>query len=101
MAPFTQAVHAASSYFHGKPMKARRNGCSLTSGRSQRVLWVNSRQMSSFRNAGVRLARVILASAAVQTWRGVDVFTWMKHEGAWRIVALAYADEAGQTRGAP
>jgi hypothetical protein len=40
-------------------------------------------------------------SAAVQTWRGVDAFTWMKHEGTWRIVALAYTDEPGQTRGAP
>ena len=40
-------------------------------------------------------------SATVQTWRGVDAFTWMKHEGAWRIVALAYSGEPGQTRGAP
>ena len=40
-------------------------------------------------------------SGSVRTWRGVDAFTWMKHEGAWRIVALAYTAEAGQTRGAP
>ena len=40
-------------------------------------------------------------SDAVQTWRGVDAFTWMKHEGAWRIVALASSDEPGQTGSAP
>jgi hypothetical protein len=40
-------------------------------------------------------------SASVATWRGVDAFTWMKHDGTWRIVALAYTDEPGQRRGAP
>jgi hypothetical protein len=39
-------------------------------------------------------------SVEVQTWRGVDAFTWMKHEGTWRIASLAYGPEPGQTRGA-
>jgi len=40
-------------------------------------------------------------SSNVATWRGVDAFIWMKHAGEWRIVALAYTDEPGTTRGAP
>jgi hypothetical protein len=40
-------------------------------------------------------------SAQVATWRGFDAFTWMKHDGVWRIVALAYTDEPGQPRSAP
>ena len=40
-------------------------------------------------------------SAALQTWRGVDAFTWMKQDGTWRIVALAYSVDSGQIRGAP
>jgi hypothetical protein len=40
-------------------------------------------------------------SAAVRSWRGMDAFTWMRHEGRWRITSLGYADEPGQTRGAP
>lgn len=38
---------------------------------------------------------------AVQTWRGIDAFTWMQHEGEWRIVSLAYGDLPGEERGAP
>lgn len=40
-------------------------------------------------------------SAKVSSWRGYDVFTWMKHDSTWRIVALAYADEPGDKRAAP
>jgi len=39
-------------------------------------------------------------SASVATWRGVDAFTWMKHDGRWQIVALAYTDETGAPSGA-
>lgn len=28
---------------------------------------------------------------SVSTWSGVDAFTLMKHDGVWKIVALAYA----------
>lgn len=38
-------------------------------------------------------------STSVSTWRGIDAFTWLKHDGAWRIVALAYADEGNSDRG--
>jgi len=31
-------------------------------------------------------------STDVATWRGIDAFTLMKHDGRWRIVALAYTD---------
>jgi hypothetical protein len=31
-------------------------------------------------------------STDVATWRGIDAFTLMKHDGHWRIVALAYTD---------
>jgi hypothetical protein len=31
-------------------------------------------------------------STDVATWRGLDAFTLMKHDGRWRIVALAYTD---------
>lgn len=27
---------------------------------------------------------------SVQTWKGIDAFTLMRHEGRWRIVSLAY-----------
>ncbi len=40
-------------------------------------------------------------SASVATWRGIDAFTWMKHDGEWRIAALAYTEEPGEARGAP
>ena len=39
-------------------------------------------------------------SVSVSTWRGIDAFTWMKHDGRWRIVALAYTDESGEPSGA-
>lgn len=29
-------------------------------------------------------------TGAVQTWRGIDAFTLMKHDGRWRIASLAY-----------
>lgn len=32
-------------------------------------------------------------SAQVATWKGIDAFTLMRHDGRWRIVALAYTDE--------
>ena len=38
-------------------------------------------------------------SISVSTWRGIDAFTWMKHDGQWRIVALAYTDESGEPSG--
>ena len=38
-------------------------------------------------------------STSVATWRGVDAFAWMKHDGRWRIVALAYTDEPGEASG--
>jgi hypothetical protein len=31
-------------------------------------------------------------STDVATWHGIDAFTLMKHDGHWRIVALAYTD---------
>lgn len=31
-------------------------------------------------------------STDVATWRGIDAFTLMKHDGRWKIVALAYTD---------
>lgn len=31
-------------------------------------------------------------STDVATWRGIDACTLMKHDGRWRIVALAYTD---------
>jgi hypothetical protein len=31
-------------------------------------------------------------STDVATWRGIDAFTLMEHDGHWRIVALAYTD---------
>lgn len=31
-------------------------------------------------------------STNVATWRGIDAFTLMKHDGRWKIVALAYTD---------
>jgi hypothetical protein len=31
-------------------------------------------------------------STDVATWRGIDAFTLMKHDGRWRIVSLAYTD---------
>ena len=40
-------------------------------------------------------------SAKLAVWRGIDAFTWMKHDGSWRIAGLAYTDEAGAPRGAP
>ncbi len=30
---------------------------------------------------------------AVATWRGIDAFTLMQHEGQWKIVSLAFIDE--------
>ena len=32
-------------------------------------------------------------STSVATWRGVDAFTVMSHDGRWRITSLAYASE--------
>ena len=40
-------------------------------------------------------------STSVMTWRGVDAFTWMKHDGTWRIVALAYIDVEDEASDAP
>ena len=40
-------------------------------------------------------------SIAVPAWRGTDAFTWIRHQGTWRIASLTYADEPGQRRGAP
>jgi hypothetical protein len=37
----------------------------------------------------------------VAVWRGIDAFTWMKHDGTWRITGLAYTDEPATPRGAP
>lgn len=31
-------------------------------------------------------------SVSVMTWRGIDAFTLMQHDGGWRIVSLAYTD---------
>jgi hypothetical protein len=31
-------------------------------------------------------------STRVRTWRGVDAFTLMKHDGRWRILSLGYTD---------
>ncbi len=31
-------------------------------------------------------------SGHVASWQGIDAFTLMKHDGRWRIVALAYTD---------
>lgn len=39
-------------------------------------------------------------SGSVATWRGIDAFTWMRHDGVWRIVSLAYSDEPAEQRGA-
>lgn len=33
-------------------------------------------------------------STSVSTWRGVDAFTWMMHDGEWRIASMAYTNEA-------
>jgi hypothetical protein len=39
-------------------------------------------------------------STSASTWRGIDAFTWMEHDGQWRIVALAYSSEADEPPGA-
>lgn len=30
---------------------------------------------------------------ALRTWRGIDAFTLLRHDGRWKITALAYTDE--------
>ena len=32
-------------------------------------------------------------SLQVETWRGTDAFTWLRHDGKWRIAALVYAND--------
>jgi hypothetical protein len=67
----------------------------------ERLLGQDVRMAGNLAHVWARYEARFGDSALVRTWRGVDAFTWMKHDGAWRIVALAYTDEAGQTRGAP
>ena len=40
-------------------------------------------------------------SGAGRTWRGRNAFSWTRHCGSWRIVAIGRAGEPGQARGAP
>lgn len=38
-------------------------------------------------------------SVSVDTWRGVDAFSWLKHGGEWRITSLTFANEDGEPPG--
>ncbi|HEY7683739.1 MAG TPA: nuclear transport factor 2 family protein [Gemmatimonadales bacterium] len=67
----------------------------------ERLLGQDVRLSGSLAQVWARYETRFGDSSAVATWRGIDAFTWMKHNGSWRIVSVAYADEPGQSRGAP
>jgi len=62
----------------------------------ERLLAQEVRLMGNLAQVWARYEARFGDSTSVATWRGIDAFTWMKHEGRWRIVALAYTDETGQ-----
>ena len=66
----------------------------------ERLLGQEVRLTGNLAHAWARYETTFGDSASVATWRGVDAFTWMKHDGRWQIVALAYTDETGAPSGA-
>jgi hypothetical protein len=66
----------------------------------ERLLGQEVRVMGNLAQVWARYEARFGDSTSVATWRGIDAFTWMKHEGRWRIVALAYTDEPGEPAGA-
>lgn len=67
----------------------------------ERLLSQESRISGNLAQVWAHYAARFGDSTNVATWRGIDAFTWMKHNGQWRIVALAYIDEPDSKRGAP
>ena len=59
----------------------------------ERMLGADIRIIGNLAQAWARYVTRFGDPGALQTWRGVDAFTLMRHEGRWRIVSLAYADE--------
>lgn len=58
-----------------------------------RLLGADIRVHGGLAHAWARYAVRFGDSASVATWRGIDAFTLMWHDGRWGITALAYTDE--------
>lgn len=67
----------------------------------ERLLSNETRVVANLAHVWARYEARFGDSSSVMTWRGIDAFTWMKHDGRWKIVSLAYTDEPGDKRGAP
>lgn len=67
----------------------------------ERLLSNETRVVADLAHVWARYEARFGDSSSVMTWRGIDAFTWMKHDGRWRIVSVAYTDEPGEMRGAP
>jgi hypothetical protein len=67
----------------------------------ERLLSNETRVLANLAHVWARYEARFGDSSSVMTWRGIDAFTWMKYDGRWRIVSVAYTDEPGENRGAP
>lgn len=59
----------------------------------ERMLDAEVRGHGNLAHAWARYVARFGTPDSVATWRGIDAFTLMRHDGRWRIVALAYTDE--------
>jgi hypothetical protein len=46
-----------------------------------------------------RYEAVFGAPGALVSWQGMDAFTWMRFDGQWRIVSVAYQADGGEPPG--
>ncbi len=60
----------------------------------ERMTAAEVRVYGNLAQAWTRYAARFGSPGAIRSWEGFDAFTLMRHEGAWRIVSLAYTDKA-------
>lgn len=60
---------------------------------SERMLDADVRLHGNLAQAWARYEVRFGTADSIATWRGIDAFTLMAHDGRWRIVSLAYTDE--------
>jgi len=58
----------------------------------ERMTGADLRVIGNLAQAWVRYSARFGDRDSVITWKGVDAFTLMRHEGRWRITSLAYTD---------
>lgn len=67
----------------------------------EKLLAQDVRMVSNLANVWARYEARFGDSTSIMTWRGIDSFTWIKHDDNWRIAALAYTDLPDDTLRAP